>query len=620
MSGISLVSAYIKQNKASYFLGMGLVATGSFFAAQIPRLLGRVTDSLRNGSPGLAEMAGYAGLIVLIGGVRVVAGWSGRVLVHHKGRVLTYRLRKELFEKWGTLSPSYYHRNNVGDMISHALSDVEVVRELVSQGFNQGISATALFLGALLLMVLNVDWRLTLAGMGPLLVIPLLVKWLGPAIRLQSQRAQEAIGDMAQTTEEVVEGIRAIKAFGTEKVFIDRFEKRVDAIAEEKMRFAHLSALFTALVPLMVNLGFILVLGYGGILVTSRVISLGDFVAFTLYVVLLRLPLEQLGNVVNIVQRAVPSLNRIDELFHIVPDILDKKDVLDRPIQGAIEVRGLTFRYPGSDRSVLEDISFSVKPGQTLGIIGSVGSGKSSLADLLLRLYDPPSGTVFFDGQDILTYPLRRLREGIAYVPQDGFLFSSTVLENIGFSDEFPDRERAESCARVAAVHDNIGRFSEGYDTEIGERGIRLSGGQKQRLAIARMIYKDAPIQIMDDSLSAVDAATEWRILENLDRLSTSETGKQEGKVTIIISHRLSAVRHADEILVFEEGRIVERGTHASLLSIDGIYAAQWFIQTGQFGNSETDGAVVKDKRGLQEPVLDVERDSLEAGHLEDVS
>lgn len=620
MSGINLVNAYIRQNKASYCLGMGLVATGSIFAAQIPRLLGRVTDSLRNGSPGVAEMAGYAGLIVLIGGVRVVAGWSGRVLVHHKGRVLTYRLRKDLFEKWGTLSPSYYHRNSVGDMISHALSDVEVVRELVSQGFNQGISATALFLGALLLMLLNVDWRLTLAGMGPLLVIPLLVKWLGPAIRLQSQRAQEAIGDMAQTTEEVVEGIRAVKAFGTGQVFIDRFEERVDAIAEEKMRFAHLSALFTALVPLMVNLGFILVLGYGGILVTTKVISLGDFVAFTLYVVLLRLPLEQLGNVVNIVQRAVPSLNRIDELFHIVPDILDRKEVIDRPIQGAIEVRNLTFSYPGSDRLVLEDVSFSVKPGHTLGIIGSVGSGKSSLADLLLRLYDPPAGTVFFDDQDILKYPLSRLREGIAYVPQDGFLFSSTVLENIGFSDEFPDRGKAESCAKIAAVHDNISRFSEAYDTEIGEKGIRLSGGQRQRLAIARMIYKDAPIQIMDDSLSAVDAATEWRILENLDRLSTHESGKEEGKATIIISHRLSAVRHADEILVLEEGCIVERGTHDSLLSIDGIYAGQWFIQTGQFGNSETDGAVVKDKRVIQEPVRDVERDSLESGHLEDVS
>jgi ATP-binding cassette subfamily B protein len=622
VSGLRIVSAYIKQNRASYFLGISLVASGSLFAAQIPRLLGRVTDSLRNGSPGVAEMAGYAGLIVLIGGVRVVAGWGGRVLVHHKGRVLTYRLRKELFEKWGTLSPSYYHRNSVGDMISHALSDVEVVRELVSQGFNQGISATALFFGALVLMVMNVDWRLTLAGMGPLLVIPLLVKWLGPAIRLQSQRAQEAIGDMAQTTEEVVEGIRAVKAFGTEQVFISRFEERVDAIAEEKMRFAHLSALFTALVPLMVNFGFILVLGYGGILVTSKIISLGDFVAFTLYVVLLRLPLEQLGNVVNIVQRAVPSLDRIDELFHVVPDIIDSNDVIDRPVQGDIEVRNLTFRYPGSDRLVLEDISFSVKPGQTLGIIGSVGSGKSTLADLMLRLYDPPAGTVFIDGQDIQKYPLTRLREGIAYVPQDGFLFSSTVLENIGFSDELPDRDRAERCAKIAAVHDNISRLAEAYDTEIGERGIRLSGGQKQRLAIARMIYKDAPVQIMDDSLSAVDAATEWRILDNLRRLSTPESEHNEGKgkVTIIISHRLSAVRHADEILVLEDGRIVERGNHASLISIDGIYAGQWFIQTGQFGNSETDGADVKGKRAILEPVPDVELDCLEAGHQEDVS
>jgi ATP-binding cassette subfamily B multidrug efflux pump len=610
MRGLRIVGLHIRKHWIIYFFGIAMVAGGSFLAAQIPRLLGKVTDSLRDGTLDTQKMAGYVGLIVLIGMVRVATGWGGRVLVHHKGRELTYGLRKQLFEKWGTLSPSYYHRHSVGDMISHALSDVEVVRELVSQGINQAVSGLAMLLTAIYLMAVHVDWRLTLAGLGPLLLIPLLVKWLGPQIRHQSQRSQEALGAMAQTTEEVIGGIRAVKAFGTEHVVISRFENRVDNIVKEKMRLVRLSSLFGALVPLMVNFGFIFVLGYGGFLVTMKVISLGDFVAFTLYVALLRQPLEQMGNVLNIIQRSMASLNRIEALLCVVPEVIDRStSLVDRPLQGTLQVKGLTFNYSGVQHNVLTDISFEVEPGQTLGIIGAMGSGKSTLADLLLRLYDPPEGTIFIDGEDILDYPLARLREGIAYVPQDGFLFSSTVLENIGFSDEYPDRQRAEHCARITAVHENIIGFPEKYDTEIGERGVRLSGGQKQRIAIARMIYKNAPFQIMDDSLSAVDTSTERRILHNLRDLAENTP-----KATIIISHRLSAVQHANEIVVFDEGRIVERGNHTELLSLGGVYAELWFMQAGLSEESEPD-----EEQDDEQPDLEAEIDALEAGRMEEV-
>jgi ATP-binding cassette, subfamily B, multidrug efflux pump len=622
-SGWRIVGSYIRQHWFVYLAGVTMVASGSLFMALIPRLLGLFTDRLRQGNLTRSEIAGFAGVLILISVVRVATGWAGRITVHRKGRILTYHLRRKLFEKWGTLSPGYYQRHSVGDLLSHALSDVEVVRELTSMGINVSVSGLAMLVTTLYLMAVHVDWRLSLAGLGPLLGIPLLVKWLGPRIRQQSHRSQEALGAMAQTVEEVIGGIRAVKAFGTEAVVIGRFERRVDGIFTEKMRFVRLSSLFGALIPLMVNLGFIAVLGYGGFLVIAKEITLGDFVAFTLYVAMLRQPLEQLGNVLNVVQRSSASLNRIAALLRVVPDVRDRDGLLlDEPLRGEIRVEGLSFRYPGTERHVLTDISFSVQPGRTLGIIGEMGSGKSTLADLLLRLYDPPEGTVFLDGRDIFRYQLARLREGIAYVPQDGFLFSTTILDNIGFSDEYPDRERAERCARITAIHDTISGFPEGFATEVGDRGVRLSGGQKQRIAIARMIYKDAPIQVLDDSLSAVDTTTERLILRNLRDLAPPCGGEAGAgkKTTIIISHRLSAVQHADEILVLKEGRIAERGNHHLLMALGGIYAGQWLMQSGEVEEAQSSPAGAELGPAGGDDELAGRLESLETGLAEDAA
>ncbi|GAM10284.1 putative multidrug resistance ABC transporter ATP-binding/permease protein YheI [Geobacter sp. OR-1] len=620
MSNFRLVTSYIRQHWFIFLSGIIMVALASLLMAVIPRILGDITNQLQRGTLSMAEMARYIKIICGVGLLRVLTGWGGRLLIHQRGRTLTYTLRRRLFEKWNSLSPAYFHRHSVGDLVAHALSDVEVVRELVSMGICQAFSGLAVLAGVVYLMAMHVDWRLSLAGLGPILAIPLLVKWLGPKIKKQSQRSQEALGSMSQIVEEVIDGIRAVKAFGTEQVVIGRFTGNVDNIVTEKMRFVRLSSLFSSLVPLMVNLGFVFVLGYGGVLVTLHLVTLGDFVAFTLYIAMLRQPMEQLGNVLNIVQRASASIKRVETLLNVESDVVDRPGVLvDQPLQGELRVQGLNFTYPGTDRQVLEDISFSLRPGQTLGIIGSTGSGKSTLADLLLRLYEPPEGTVAIGGHDILSYPLARLRDGIAYVPQDGFLFSTSVLENICFSDDYPDRERAEQCARITAVYENILNFPEGFDTEIGERGVRLSGGQKQRVAIARMIYKDAPYQILDDSLSAIDTTTERQILHNLRNMTKAASGS--GNCTIIISHRLSAVQHADEILVLDQGRIIERGSHRQLIAMCGVYAGQWYMQAGM---DLTQGAGIDED--LLGPVaeseknIDEEMEQLEAGATEDAA
>lgn len=588
VSGWRIILTYLSRHKFVYSIAITIIASSSLLAVQIPRQLGRFADLLQHGSLTVAGTTQFAVILILLGIGRVTAAWTGRTLSHRRGRILTYELRRDLLKKWTTLSPSYYHGHSTGELLSHALSDVEVVRELATMGINQATAGLMMLVTVLYMMLVHGDWRLTLAGLGPLCVIPVLVRYLGPKIRLQSQRCQEALGSMAQTVEELIGGIRTVKAFGNERVVIDRFEAKVDTIVREKNKFVRHASLFGALVPLMANLGFISVLGYGGYLAINKAISLGDYVAFTLYIALLRNPLEHLGQVLNVIQRASASLHRIAELLQVEPKVRDQQEnLLDRPLQGDIRVAGLTFRYPGTERDVLTNISFHLPRGKTLGIIGPMGSGKTTLADLLLRLYDPPAGTVFIDGEDILRYPLARLRQGLAYVPQDGFLFSTTLTENIGFADDHPDSERVRTAARVAAVYDNIEQFPEGFETEVGERGVRLSGGQKQRVAIARVVYKDAPIRILDDSLSAIDTNTERTILRNMQSGSNfkSHLKAAAGKTSIIISHRLSSVQHADEIIVFDEGRIVERGTHAGLVAAGGPYAWIWQMQAGSTGD-----------------------------------
>lgn len=412
-----------------------------------------------------------------------------------------------------------------------------------------------------------------------MLLIPVIVVWLGPIIRRRSLQVQEALGLMTESAEEQFGGIRVTKKFAVEDTMKRRFGTTVDRIRDKQLRLVRVSSLFQSIIPFLGAASLIIALLFGGYLTILGRITVGNFVALTLYIRMLMNPLQQIGNVINVVQRARASLDRLNDLLGKQADIkeLPGAKALNQEIPG-IEVRDLSFSYDDvngqeeGNRQVLRGIQLDVPPGSTLGIIGRTGSGKTTLMKLLLRTYDPPPGKVLIGGVDIRKLTLKSLREGIAYVPQDGFLFSSTIRENIAFYKRDTDPAVVEEAARKARVYDNIAEFPDKFETRLGERGITLSGGQRQRTSLARGMIKDAPILILDDSVSAVDAVTETEIMETIRDI-------RAGKTTIIIAHRISALKHADEIIVLDQGEIVQRGTHEELLSKDGLYRTLHDIQ-----------------------------------------
>jgi len=568
-----LLRQFIWKHKWSYLLSVLSIILSEFITVQFPNILGQFTDTLKSGHLTQAKLLYYAAALAAVGLGYVVFFGYGQFRNGQLGRKFEYQLRRRLFLQWETLSTSYFRRKSIGDLLNHAMSDVQTVREALSGGMNMTTNAVFLMAAILYMMFRTINVTLTLISMIPMLFVPIFIIWLGPQIRHASKEVQEALSDMADTTEESFSAIRLIKATANEKIEEGRFTVRVDAIVARQMSMFRRSALFQSTIPLMGSISFVIALAYGGYLVIHGTILLGAFVAFTLYLTMLINPLQQIGFVVNTVQRASASLTRLEVLLGEQPEIEDRESALSiEGIGGDIEFNLDAFQYPDGEHPVLQNITIQVKRGQTLGIVGRTASGKTTLVNLLPRVFEAPPKSVFIDGYDIRDLRLEDLRIAIAYVPQDGFLFSTTIAENIAFSTENATREEVEQAAKDACIYDNISEFKDGFDTMIGERGVTLSGGQKQRTSIARAFLKDAPILILDDSLSAVDMNTEKQILARLQAM-------RKDKTTIIIAHRLSAVRHADIIIVLEEGQMVEQGTHDMLLASGGIYASMYAMQ-----------------------------------------
>ncbi|SFT05189.1 ABC transporter ATP-binding protein [Paenibacillus sp. BC26] len=569
-----LLSDYMKSKWVLYVIAVCAIGTANVILARLPRTIGSFTDELHKGTLAQADIAPYSLLVAAIALGYGILGGSGQFLIMYLGRLFERLTRGKLFIQFTRLSLNNYSKYGVGKLLNYLINDVTAVRESISMGINHITNSSILLISVIVSMMLSsIPAYAILISLIPLLFIPWFVAWLGPIIRKRSVQVQESLGKMTETAAEQFSGIRVTKKFAAEAIMTDRFDATVAQIRDNQLQLVRVSSLLQAVIPFLGALSMIASIATAGYLTANRTISLGDFVTLVLYIGMLINPLQRVGDVINAMQRARASLERLNDLLGVEPDVPDTGTFkLQDPAHAAIDIRKLSFVYPDGSSPVLSEIDLTLPPGISVGIIGKTGSGKTTLIKLLLRIYDPPAGTIFADGLDIRSVTLESLRSSIGYVPQDGFLFSTSIRENIGFSNRGAALEEIERAALQAHIHQEVHELPDGFETRLGERGLSLSGGQRQRASLARGLFKQAPIMILDDSVSAIDTLTEKAIIDSL-------RAERQGKTTIIVSHRISALKHADLIIVMDEGRIVQRGTHEQLVAAEGVYARLYAIQ-----------------------------------------
>lgn len=570
MQQIKFIFTYIKRHKWHYLAGIATLFAVDFLNLLIPKYTGTITDGLTGHTMDMQGVKAVLLQILAVGAMLAAGRFLWRYFLFGSARQIQYELRNEMFGHLEQMSVEYYNEHKTGDLMSRFINDLNAVRMAIGPAVISAFDATVMAVMVIAQMMYYVNVKLTLLAIIPMFFIAAGELYYGGLMEKRFRERQEAFSDLTDQVQESISGVRVIKAFVQERAEQKAFA-RANAFAMEKnLKVVKLQAVVMPLLDVVIGVSSLLTLLYGGYLALTGEISLGRFVAFNQYIAMLVWPMLAAGESITMLSQGLASIRRIQEVFEEKPEIFDRDGVeVPERIRGEISFRNLTFMHSGHSEPTLKNISLEVPAGTTLAIVGRTGNGKSTLVNLLLHLYNTKNGMIFIDGRDINSIPLKTLRENIAYVPQDNFLFSDTLKHNIAFGVETEDMELITRATRAACIHENIVTFPDGYETIVGERGVTLSGGQKQRSSIARALLKESPILILDDALSAVDTDTEEQILRNLKK-------NREGKTTLIIAHRISTIQSADIILVLEDGEAVECGSHQELIELGGIYKGMY--------------------------------------------
>lgn len=561
----SVLLRFFKSRKLSYIIGFAFMFAASFIQTLFPKVLGSAVDLMKESGFEPGQVLTQVFWMVLIAAIVFLCTFLWRNIIIANGRNLECYIREELYRHFLKLSPGFFSSRKTGDLIAYAINDISAVRMTFGPATAMSFNGIVICISSVYFMFASVSPSLTLLTLSPLPFIILLMLFSGRKVQTRFRIVQNQFGAVSDRVQENISGIRVIKAYVQERSEMEKFSELSSRMKQANLDLIKVSAALPAMIEFGFAVCFVMNLMFGGRMVLRGEISIGDFVAFNGYLSLIVSPIVSIGRIVTIFQRGLASLGRLNDILRVQPEITDLPNAVPIQPEGSMELRQLTFYYEGSDVPALREISLVLPKGHTLGIIGRTGSGKSTLASLLFRFFGVEPGHILLDGRDINDYALDPLREGLGVVPQDTFVFAASVKDNIVlFKDGYTD-EDVQHAAALSQIAGSIEAFPDGYDTLLGERGVNLSGGQKQRLAIARALIRKPAILILDDALSAVDAVTEGQILNSLRQT-------RKGKSNILISHRVSGIMEADEIIVLDKGRIAERGTHEQLLKKGGMY------------------------------------------------
>jgi len=559
--------SYIRPHRKRMFMGIGALLVVNLLSAYIPLL---IRDSVDNSFDSNRFWYYVVGIIILASvmwGIRMLS----RIWIFGVGRRVEYDLKQNIFEHLLCLEPAYFALNTSGDLINRATSDVDNVRRLVGFAVLSLVN-TVFAYGLTLPFMFSIDIKLTLLAIAPYPFILIAVQLFSKNLGRQQQEVQENLSDLSDMIQEDMSGMSLIKIYAQEENERQVFREKNQRLLRSNLKLARIRNLLFPVIEAFAALSLLFLLGIGSRGLSAGNVSNGDFVALIIYAQRLVFPIALLGFTITAYQRGAVSVDRVEAIFARKPKIQDQANAMSLPVEtvkGHLAATGLSYTYPGSEQPALTNINFTIQPGELVAVVGSIGAGKSTLANVMPRLLDVEAGQIFLDGYDITQIKLADLRRAIAYVPQDSFLFSTTVSNNIAYGEPYADSSVIESSAKASQIHPEIVNFPQGYETIVGERGITLSGGQRQRTSLARALLVDAPVLILDDALSSVDNRTATEILTNL-------SAGVEGKTVIFITHQLSAAAKADRLFVMDRGKIVQTGSHEELLQQEGLYRSLW--------------------------------------------